>query len=125
MKYCVFCGKKIEDDSTFCPHCGGKQEGISCSNEEMNASGEETNTLAILAIIFTFVFTIVGLILGILGMNKAKQMNGKGFGLSLAAVIISALSIVMEIVAIIILIAFWGTYFEEAINSTSVFLLFF
>ena len=58
-------------------------------------------------------------------MNKAKQMNGKGFGLSLAAVIISALSIVMEIVAIIILIAFWGTYFEEAINSTSVFLLFF
>ena len=44
MKYCVFCGEKIEDDSTFCPHCGGKQEGISCSNEEMNASGEETNT---------------------------------------------------------------------------------
>lgn len=124
MKYCVFCGEKIEDDSTFCPHCGGKQ-GISCSNEEMNASGEETNTIAILAIIFTFVFTIVGLILGILGMNKAKQMNGKGFGLSLAAVIISALSIVMEIVVIVILIAFWGTYFEEAVNSSSVFLVFF
>ena len=125
MKYCIFCGEKIEEDSEFCPNCGAKQERITVTNEEINASGEETNTIAILAIVFAFVFTIVGLILGIIGMNKAKQMKGKGFGLSLAAVIISALSIFMEIVAIVILITFWGALFEEAVNSTAVFLLFF
>lgn len=109
MKYCIFCGEKIEEDSEFCPNCGAKQERITVTNEEINASNNnDASNLSIIALIFAFVFPIVGLILGIIGMSKAKNMSGKGYGLSLAAVIIAGLDIVMTIVVLIIVIVFGG-----------------
>lgn len=127
MKYCIFCGEKLEDNVGYCPKCGGKQERISCSNDEINYSGgsNETNTMAILAIVFTFVFTFLGLVFGIVGMSKAKQMNGKGYGLSLAAVIISSISIVIEFIGIIILIAFLVSGEFEEVYAEAVFKLLF
>ena len=127
MKDCSFGGEKLGDNVGYCPKCGGKQEGISCSNDEINNSGgsNETNTMAILAIVFTFVFTFLGLVFGIVGMSKAKQMNGKGFALSLAAVIISSISIVIEIIGIIILIAFLVSGEFEEVYAEAVFKLLF
>ncbi|WP_354834248.1 hypothetical protein ABGM91_05070 [Akkermansia muciniphila] len=54
----------------------------------MNESQQPNNTLAILALVFAVVCSLVGLILGIIGLNKyPDKSNGKT--MSLIAVIVS------------------------------------
>ena len=50
-------------------------------------------------------FGIIGVVLGIIGMNKAKQLGGKGRGMSLAGLVLSAVGIVLSIVLYIVLFA--------------------
>ena len=50
------------------------------------------------------VIGVVGLILSILGFNKAKQMGGIGSGMAMAGIITSALGIVASIVITIVAI---------------------
>lgn len=57
-----------------------------------NSYKQQTNVLAILGFVFSF-FGIVGLILSILGYNKAKKLSGKGKGLAIAGIIISIVAI--------------------------------
>lgn len=72
----------------------------------MNRNEKKTNTLAILGFIFSFLFSLVGLILSILGLNKSKETNS-GKGLSIAGIIISSISIIMSI---LILVPYYYNY---------------
>lgn len=59
------------------------------------------NGMAIAGFVCSFIFSIVGLVLSIIGYNQTKKMGEKGKELALAGIIISGLSIVMTIVMII------------------------
>lgn len=66
---------------------------------------EKTNLLAILSLVGAFVFSLAGLVLGIIALKQIKQTGEKGRGLALAGIIISSLSIVISIISIIVIIA--------------------
>lgn len=78
----------------------------------MNSNDKKTNTLAILGFIFSFLISIVGLILSILGLNKSKETNS-GRGLSIAGIIISSISIVMSII-VLIFIPYFLSYGKDS-----------
>ena len=63
----------------------------------------ESNVLAIVGFILAFIVPVAGLIVSILGFRKAKTLNGKGRGLALAGIIISA--IVWAFIALIMVLA--------------------
>ncbi len=53
------------------------------------------NTLAILAIIFAFLFPLAGIILGIIALNQIKKTGEKGKGLAIAAIILPIVMIIL------------------------------
>ena len=59
------------------------------------------NGMAIAGFVCSFIFSMVGLVLSIIGYNQTKKTGEKGKELALAGIIISGLSIVMTIVMII------------------------
>ncbi|NEG54511.1 DUF4190 domain-containing protein [Bifidobacterium platyrrhinorum] len=52
------------------------------------------NVCAILGIIFAFLFSLVGLILSIVGLNQIKRTHEKGRGLAIAGIIVSVVMMV-------------------------------
>jgi hypothetical protein len=74
-----------------------------------------TNTLAIIAIITTFVFAPAGLICGIVARNQIKQTREQGDGMALAAIIVSAAILVLWLFAFV----FAAALFDHAVNHIS------
>jgi len=60
------------------------------------------NTLSILAIIFTFVFYPVGLILGIIALSQIKKTKEKGRGLALTPIVIGFILLALIVIVIIL-----------------------
>ena len=60
-----------------------------------------TNTLAIVALIGAFVFAPAGLICGIIARNQIKETKEQGDGMALAAILISAVTIVIWLFVVI------------------------
>ena len=113
-KFCTNCGARLEDKDKFCTSCGKPiEEGqVQTNNTQVvvnnNSSNGPTNGLAIAGFVVSLVslcccglFSIVGLILSIIGLVKAKDYNNNGKGLAIAGVIISAISILFLIFYII------------------------
>ena len=73
---------------------------------QQNYQPRPTNTMAILGLVFAFVFPILGLVFSIIGLSNAKQMKGEGHGLALAGLIVSivwmALALIIIIVAVVV-----------------------
>ena len=68
MKYCSKCGQPLKDEAIICVGCGCQVADIHTGMH--NRYQTETGTLATCAMIFAFLVPIVGLILGIIGVNK-------------------------------------------------------
>lgn len=66
------------------------------------ASAERTNTLAILSLIFVFVFPLIGVILGHIARSQIRRSGERGKGLAFAALIIGyiAISAVLLVVTV-------------------------
>lgn len=60
-----------------------------------------TNTLAIVALIVSFFFSIVGVILGHIALSQIKKTHEGGRGLAIAALIIGYVSIAITVIVII------------------------
>ena len=52
-----------------------------------------TNTMAILALVFIFVFTPVSLVLGLIARRQIRETGEEGDGLALAGVIVGGISV--------------------------------
>ena len=91
--YCKNCGKEISDNAYVCPNCGVK----------VAEDAPQKNNKAVVGFICSFFFAIIGLIFGILGYRDSLTKNGEGKGLSIAAIAISAVSIVFNIIFIIMM----------------------
>ena len=70
MAYCRNCGKEVDDKAVFCPYCG-VQTG------EVIATPTETNTLGILAIVFSLCVVFVGFVLAVIGLCTYKLPENK------------------------------------------------
>lgn len=98
MKYCSKCGKEIVDDAVICVHCGCQVKDTSTPSVQQVAQSDESNGLAIGALVCAFLIPLVGLILGIVGLSKYKTPSYRS---QCTTAII--LSIVVWIVSAIIL----------------------
>ena len=88
MKFCSHCGKEIDDNAVICPGCGCPVQSATANNTAANpAFGQISNAdvivdgenpkIARLALVFSFLMPIVGLILGIIGAVKYKTQKFK------------------------------------------------
>ena len=64
---------------------------------------QRTNTMAILGLVFAFVFSPLGIVFSAIGLKQVKQRREGGRGLALAGLIISIVSLLIGILAVI----FW------------------
>lgn len=123
--YCGNCGHQMKDGEKFCTNCGFenkqkekkeevKEEVIEVkpSNDNkpvvQNNNQEPTPIVGIFALIFTFLFSPVGLVLGIIAIVKGKEVKANKV-LGIVSTILSTLSILLGIVIISILIAAYST----------------
>lgn len=99
--YCSHCGSEINDDAVICIHCGvatpNHQQRVKC----------ESNPLALIGFILSFFFQIAGLVCSIIAYQRCKQ-NPKleGRGMSLAGLIISAVTIGLYVLAFLVWLIF-------------------
>ena len=103
--FCKNCGKEINDNAVVCPHCGVQVAQVQTTS---NASSNETNTMAIIGFVFTFIIPLVGLICSIIGYKRAKNEGANLKGLALAGIILSALYIGLAFIIVISVIAAGG-----------------
>ncbi|MBQ1874601.1 MAG: DUF4190 domain-containing protein, partial [Paludibacteraceae bacterium] len=61
------------------------------------------NGMAIAGFVCSFFIAILGLIFSIIGLNRSKQMGGKGRGLAIAGIIISSVSMFIGLIYILTL----------------------
>ena len=140
MKYCNNCGREIADEASFCPGCGAP---VSAQNNSQYAGGgyaysdpleslhpivrsdiQSLNTMSIIALaasilgvtVLPGVALIVGLVMGIIGLSKAKKIKTVDLPAQvfhevesyrkrcLAAVIVSAVAIALACIAVILLL---------------------
>ena len=117
-KFCTNCGTRLEENVKFCTSCGkpveegGQAQSYNSQVVVNNGTSQPTNGIAIAGFVVSLVSlgccglcSIVGLILSIIGLVKAKDYNGNSKGLAIAGIIISAISILLLIVYIIFCIA--------------------
>lgn len=87
--YCKNCGREIDDNAAVCPYCG-----VAVAPWKQETAVKQSNTIAVVGFIFSFLIALVGLICSIIGFRNAPQCGGKGRGLALAGIIISVLNMV-------------------------------
>ena len=114
-KFCSNCGAEVSDGFAFCEKCGTPVQAPENQAPSYNApqyapsAKQDSNGMAIGGFVCSLVgflccqlVTPVGLILSIIGLSKAKQMNGNGKGLAIAGIIIGAIGVVVFILTIIL-----------------------
>ena len=109
--YCLGCGQNLEDGATFCKHCGTKTDNINAGTTQQSApapASTQSNTFAVLGLVFAFLMPILGIIFSAMGMSKSKELNGNGRGMAIAGLVISIVEIVISIVAVVIIMTFYG-----------------
>ena len=121
MKYCTKCGAQLADDDDYCYFCGAKFEEIKQEEPKEQPTfqdqsyyedryyGQRPNTVALLGFVFAFLSPIVGLILSIIGLKKAKEFNGLGKGYAIAGIIISVVSMILSVLLYSYLVSVYGT----------------
>jgi hypothetical protein len=80
---------------------------------------QKTNTMAILGLVFAFVFSPLGVVFSAIGLKQIKERRESGRGLALAGLIISIISIVLGIVLIVLLATVLAPAAEKAAQSES------
>ena len=94
--FCSKCGKEIHDEAVVCVHCGCTVDG---KNSIASVSkNEPAPILATLALVFSFLSPIVGIILGIIGCTKYNNSTQKT-----KCIISIVVSIIVWIIAMAIL----------------------
>jgi uncharacterized membrane protein YvbJ len=110
MKYCSKCGYEMLDDAVVCPKCGKRNayhqhyERNEYQHYERNAYNQRnstsTNGFAIAGFLCSFFIPLLGWIFGAVGMAEANQMDDKGKGLAIAAIVISTIKFIINFIVI-------------------------
>ncbi len=92
MKYCKTCGAELLDSDVYCTKCGNQTEPIKV------VVVQQSNGVAIAGFILSFLIPLLGWILGGLGIKRSKEAGGKGYGLSIAAIVIATINFILGLV---------------------------
>ena len=105
--FCQKCGKEIHSDAVVCIHCGCSVNRGSSPLTQQTPRREvlESSSTANCALLFAFLVPIVGLILGIIGVNKYITPSYKSR--SVSAIVIS---IVVWIISFVLLLSMYELY---------------
>ncbi|MCD8040212.1 MAG: zinc ribbon domain-containing protein [Clostridia bacterium] len=110
--YCKNCGHELDDRAVVCPHCGVpvydnfNTNGYTPYQEKQKE--KVYNVLAIIGFVFSIlgfgsiIMGAAGLVCSIIGYRQAAKLGGKGKGLALAGIIISAIAIAVGVIEIVI-----------------------
>lgn len=74
--YCIKCGKEMRADASFCPNCGAYSESQRYKDENIKlklSKPEEKAGTAVCALIFAVIFSLIGVILGFVGLSKYEN----------------------------------------------------
>lgn len=91
-------------------------------------AGQKTNAMAVVALVlaifsifvsWTFLFALLGLILGIVAKGQIKKNNEGGKGLATGAIVVSAISLVLGVIIIGAFVAF-GIYAKDQAKKNGV-----
>lgn len=109
MSYCSNCGKEIQQETKFCPHCGANQEirqvtlqsqptqSVSTPKEKkLNVFSLIGFIVSIISIFLDFYSIPVGLtalIFSIIGFVQVNEKNEKGRGFAITGMILGSLAI--------------------------------
>lgn len=121
-KFCVECGKKLENESKICPNCGAKtyeeiflEDSALYENTNDKATNlvdtnvnKKSNNMAIIGFVTSLIFpffcgyaSFLGLIFSIIGLVNANKNDGEGEGFAISGIVISSVLIIMIILSII------------------------
>lgn len=79
----------------------GRGVYVNPGSASINAQKEESNGMAVAGFILSFLFPILGLIFSAIGMGNANKLPArKGYGLALAGLIISIVSLVLWLIIV-------------------------
>lgn len=67
---------------------------------------KQTNVMAIIALVVTFIMPVVGLVLGVIALSQIKKTGEDGRILAIIAIVINAIQVVIFIVVISLLVIF-------------------
>jgi len=130
--YCKQCGKQQMGNERFCGGCGfqcasqmdnGGHMGGTMGNNWGNGGqpqqfqDDPNNTMALIGLILAFFFPTFGLICSIIGLVKAKELNGKGRGMAIAGLIISIVMFVLSIILTVLMFSVWSDWVNDIMNN--------
>lgn len=95
MKYCRACGALIPQSSFYCPKCNKIADTTPANTA--NAQSTQNNGMATAGFIVSFFSSLIGIILCIIGLNRAKTMGGKGKGMAIAGIIIGVVGWILNL----------------------------
>ena len=130
--YCKYCGKEIDEDVNFCPHCGKSQQGepqpvapsepnratVAVAEDKppkvwtvFSIVGKVLGIVCLCASIvpylnyFSLMFAIVGIVMSCLGRKAKTEETDRNCSIGLILSIIAvALSVIMIIVYLFLLV---------------------
>ena len=79
------------------------------------APPQKTNVMAVLGLVFAFLFAPLGVVFSAIGLSQTKRRGAKGRGLALAGLIIAILAVVLEVLVIVLAVA----AAERAVNTAA------
>lgn len=116
MKYCVYCGRQIDDEARFCPSCGKplnqpssapsdkKEEGgAAIASMVLGICSVSLNFFSLFFLFFLPFLCFVAAIVGLCLSGRRKIYKGGPFGLT--GFITSLVGLFVSLIAIIIVIA--------------------
>jgi hypothetical protein len=78
---------------------------------------QRTNTMAVLGLVFAFVFSPLGVVFSAIGLKQVKERREGGRGLALAGLILSIVFIVLGVILAIVLVAVADKVVEETTQA--------
>lgn len=112
-KFCTNCGNELADAAVICPKCG-----VPVNNSQSKSVQSQTNVMAIIGFVASFILPPVGIVLSAIGLRKADEIeNGKG--LAIAGLILSILGTILIIIITMIAIISINGAMNDAESSPS------
>lgn len=129
MSFCRKCGKEISETDVYCPSCG---TGRLAKDEKPKNESDYSETLGIVAIIISFIWPVIAIVLSAIGLSvAAKWSNAHAKRLNTIAMILAVSLMLLHGVIVFLLMfrfglpamgtwmAWFWTYIENHLNSSS------
>lgn len=114
MKYCIKCGKQIEEENKFCPNCGHDQtkpivnkinnqsyyQNIYYPNQNIT-NKYQGNTLGLVSIGLGVTIPVIGMICGVNAISKGAGVSNKlAKILGMSGIVISIIAWIMNMLTL-------------------------